>query len=106
MFSEEYYVPPPPPNRSLSRQASLLLFIVSQWSITNFKGEHVQTQFGSNFENTKCCGYCEYKLKVIKTMYLCKFGVEKPTGSEDRAQKRLNLQFLRMMTLKWGDLES
>ena len=67
MFSEEYYVPPPtPPNRSLSRQASLLLFIVSQWSITNFKGEHAQTQFWSNFEITKCCGYREYKVKVIK----------------------------------------
>ena len=24
----------------------------------------------------------------------CKFGAEKPTGSEDRAQKRVNLQFL------------
>ena len=55
-------------------------------------------------EITKCCGYCEYKVKVIKiqstlfciqTMYLCKFGAEKPTGSEDRAQKRLNLQFFK-----------
>ena len=26
-------------------------------------------------------------------MYLCKYGAETPTGSEDRAQKRLNLQF-------------
>ena len=30
-------------------------------------------------------------------MYLCKFGAEKTTGSEDRAQKRRNLQFLMMM---------
>ena len=28
-------------------------------------------------------------------MYLCKFGAEKATGSEERAQKRLNLQFFK-----------
>ena len=28
-----------------------------------------------------------------------KIGVEKFTGPEDRAQKRLNLQFLRMVTM-------
>ena len=28
-------------------------------------------------------------------MYLCKFGAEKTFGSEDRAQKRLNLQFFK-----------
>ena len=28
-------------------------------------------------------------------MYLCKFGEENPTGSEDRAQKRLNLQVFK-----------
>ena len=33
-------------------------------------------------------------------MYLCKFGGEKNTGSEDRAQKRLILQYF-----KDGDLE-
>ena len=38
-------------------------------------------------------------------MYLCKFAAEKLTGSEDREQKRLNLQFLRMMT-EMSDLES
>ena len=33
--------------------------------------------------------------------------VQKNTfGSEDRAHKRLNLHFLGIMTLKWGDLES
>ena len=37
-------------------------------------------------------------------MYLCKFGTEKPTGLEDRAQKA-EFKILRMMTLKWGDLE-
>ena len=97
------------PNRSLSRQACLLLFIVSQRSIIYFKGEHAQTQFMSNFEITKCCGYREYKAKVTKIqisffclgpMHLCKFGADKPTGSEKRAQKWLNLHFLRMMTLK------
>ena len=31
-----------------------------------FKGEHAQTQFRSNVENTKCCGYLQYKVKVIK----------------------------------------
>ena len=29
----------------------------------------------------------------FKTMYLCTFGAENPTGLEDRAKKRLNLQF-------------
>ena len=32
-------------------------------------------------------------LFCLRTMYLCKFGAENPTGSEDRAQKRLNLLF-------------
>ena len=54
--------------------------------------------------NLQCCGYHEYKVKVIKilltlfclqTMYLCKFGEEKPIGSEDRVQKMLNLQFFK-----------
>ena len=27
---------------------------------------HAQTQFWVNFEITKCCGYLEYKVKVIK----------------------------------------
>ena len=65
VFSKENYVPPPP-NHNFSRQACLLLFIVSHWSINYFKGEHAQTQFWSNFEITKCCGYREYKVKVIK----------------------------------------
>ena len=30
------------------------------------RGEQAQTQFWSNFEITKCCGYHEYKVKVIK----------------------------------------
>ena len=34
-------------------------------------------------------------------MYLCMFGRENPTGSEDRAQKRLILQFFND-----GDLEN
>ena len=42
-------------------------FFVSQCSINYFKGEHALTQFWSNFEITKCCGYREYKVKVIKT---------------------------------------
>ena len=44
------------PNRKLSRQACLLLFIVSQLyklkSINYFKGEHAQSQFWSNLEIT------------------------------------------------------
>ena len=45
------------------------------------------TQFWSNFEFTKCCGYLEYKVKVIKIsvskqcIYRCKFGGENLTGS-------------------------
>ena len=33
-------------------------------------------------------------LYVSKKRYLCKFGGDPPSGSEDRAQKRLILQFL------------
>ena len=46
--------------------------LLPQWSINYFKGEHAQTQFWSNFEITKCCGYREYKVKVIK-IYLTLF---------------------------------
>ena len=48
-----------------------------------------------------------FTLFCLQTMYLCKFGGENPTGSEDRAQKRLNLQFFKdddlenEMTLKF-----
>ena len=52
-----------------------------------FQGEHAKTQFMSNYEYTKCCGYLEYKLRVIEfnhfslqTMYQCKFGVGTFTG--------------------------
>ena len=54
------------PYLNRSRQACLLLFIVPQCFINYFKGEHAQTQLWSNFEITKCCGYREYKVKVIK----------------------------------------
>ena len=30
------------------------------------EGEHAQTQFRSNFEITNCCGFLEYKVKVIE----------------------------------------
>ena len=40
-------------------------------------------------------------LFCLQTMYLCKFGGENPTGSEDRAQKRLILQIFGD-----GDLEN
>ena len=33
-------------------------------------------------------------LFYLQTMFQCKFGEEKITGSEDRAQKRLILQFV------------
>ena len=40
-------------------------------------------------------------------MYLCKFGTENPAGSEERAQKRLNLQFfVKDDDLERDDLES
>ena len=64
------------PNRKLSR----LLFIVSQLYrlkfINYFQGEHAQTQFWSNFEIIKCCGYLGYKVKVINIYFLTpnKFG--------------------------------
>ena len=35
-------------------------------SINYFKGEHVQTQFWSKFEITKCCDDLEHKVKLIK----------------------------------------
>ena len=34
-------------------------------SINYFKGEHVQTQFWSNFENTKCCDNLEYRVNLV-----------------------------------------
>ena len=37
-------------------------------SINYFKGEHAQTQFWSNFEIKKCCGYLEYKVNVIQNL--------------------------------------
>ena len=40
-------------------------------------------------------------LFCLQIMYLCKFGGKKSTGSKDRAQKRLILQFF-----KDGDLEN
>ena len=54
------------PNHNRSQQEFLLLFIVSQCSINYFKGEHAQTQFWSNVEITKCCGYREYNVKDNK----------------------------------------
>ena len=66
VFSEENYVP--------QSQVIRMLFIVSQLYrlkfINYFKGEHAQTQFWSNFEITKCCGYRGYKVKVIKSNIL------------------------------------
>ena len=59
----------------MRHQACLLLFNVSQWSINYFTGEHAQTQFWSNYEITKCCGYLECKV-CLQTMYLCKFGAD------------------------------
>ena len=44
------------PNRKRSRQACLMLFVVSQGSINYFKEELAQTQFWSNFEITKSYG--------------------------------------------------
>ena len=45
-----------------------MLFIVLPRSINYFKEEHAQTQFRSNFEIAKCCGYREYKVKVINIL--------------------------------------
>ena len=54
--------------------------------------------------NTKCCGYYEYKVKVIKNLtnsFLSPNNVSmqvwfwKPTGLKDSYQKRLNLQFFK-----------
>ena len=56
-----------------NRKSSRLLFIVSLLYrlkfINYFRGEHAQTQFWSNFEITKCCGYLGYKVKVIKIQF-------------------------------------
>ena len=32
---------------------------------------------------------------LLQTMYLCKFGAENPTGSEDRVQKKAEFTVLR-----------
>ena len=63
MFSEENYVHPTA-NR-VGKHAYCFLLCHNDPSII-VKGEHVQTQFWSNFEITKCSGYREYKVKVIK----------------------------------------
>ena len=51
---------------------------------------------------SKSLKYNYVTLFCLQIMYLCKFGAEKkPTGLEDRAKKRLDLQFF----LKDYDLE-
>ena len=52
---------------SASMLTALYCVTMIQASINYFKGEHAQTQFWSNFENTKCCGYIEYKIRVINS---------------------------------------
>ena len=55
-----------PPICKLIWHARLLLFKgVTMQFIDYFKGDHAQTHFRSHFEITKCCGYIEYKVKVI-----------------------------------------
>ena len=60
--------PPPQPQIKLASMLTALYCVtmIKAEIINYFKGEHAQTQFWSNFEITKCCGYLEYKVKVIK----------------------------------------
>ena len=53
VFSEQKYAP------QLQFESASILTALYCVSINYFKGEHAQTQFRSNFEITKCCGYGE-----------------------------------------------
>ena len=51
----------------VSMNTALYCVTMIQLKSTNYlKKEHAQTQFWSIFENTKCCGYLECKVKVIE----------------------------------------
>ena len=54
-------------NESASMHTALYWVTMIQLkSIKYFKREHAQTQFWSDFENTKCCGHLDCKVKVIE----------------------------------------
>ena len=62
-------MPPPPPDRKLIGKhacCSLLCHYDEAEIHQLLKGGHAQTQFWSNFEIKKYCGYFECKVKVIK----------------------------------------
>ena len=59
VFSEEHYA------SQLQFESASKLTALYCGSINFFKGEHAQKQFCSNSEIKKCCGYHEYKVKVI-----------------------------------------
>ena len=54
-----------PPSTAIGKHAYCSSLCHNDPSII-IKEEPAQTQFWSNFEITKCCDYCEYKVKVIK----------------------------------------
>ena len=81
--------------QSQEESASMLtVFIVSQCYTNYFQGEHVNIRPSSLKSNSL--------ITVSKqtTCIIMEVWCRKTFGSKDRAQKRVNLQFLRMITLK------
>ena len=103
------------PNSNRSQQACLLLFIVSQCvpSIISRESMH-KHKFGQtlalqsvvvtvNIRSRSLKSYSLFSVsKQITYMYLRKVGADKTFGSEDRAQKRLNLHFFTDDNLEMG----
>ena len=74
-----------------------------------FQGRACTTQFLSNFEITKCCGYREYKVKITFLSKQCIYAslVQKNHWFRRQSSEKAEFTvFLRMMTLKWDALEN
>ena len=98
MFSEENYVPKPQ-----IELASMLtaFYCVNDQSIISRKSMH-KHNFGQTLKlqsavvNVNISSWSlNLTIFCLQTTYLCKFGAENPTDLEDRAKKRLILQFFK-----------
>ena len=76
-----------------------------------FQEGHAQTQFWSNFENTKCCGNFEYKVYVIANLLTtCMFCLQnnvsmqvwwrKPHWFGRQSSEKVDFTFIKLMALK------
>ena len=99
VFTEENYVP----QSQIESTALHCVTIIQAETHQLFQGRACKNTILVKLEITKCCGYLGYKVKVINFLTPNNVSMQiwwrKPTGSEERAQKRLILQFLRMVTL-------